>query len=204
MSENIILGPQRLGPLTPLVGEWEGNVGVDLSYQNKDDVTLKTGYFEKAWFRPIPTQENGQQSMEGLIYQSTAWRHGEETMDPFHDEVGYLLWDKKLGKVFRSVVFGRGIAILAVAEAEARSKEFHFTATPGENTYGILQNEYLLERAELKSFESTFKFNDDGTFTHTSDIVLKLAALDGKEMHHTDENTLKLVKSYHPGIEFQG
>ena len=203
MEETIILGPQKLGPLTPLVGEWEGNVGVDLSYQNKDDVILKTSYFEKAWFKPIPIQENGKQSMEGLTYQSKAWRHGEEAMDPFHDEVGYLLWDKAHKQVIRSVVFGRGIAILAGADAEARSKEIHFKATPGDPCYGILQNKYLLERAELKSFESTFKFNDDGTFTHSSDIVLKLAAMNGQEMHHTDINTLHLVKRYHPGVGFQ-
>ncbi|TAN31276.1 DUF1794 domain-containing protein, partial [bacterium] len=88
-----ILGPQKLGPLTPLVGDWEGDVGIDLSYHNKDDETTETSYFEKASFRPIPVVENGQQSMEGLNYQMTAWRHGEEAMDPFHDEVGYLLWD---------------------------------------------------------------------------------------------------------------
>jgi len=203
MAEKTILGPQKLGPLTPLVGEWEGNVGVDLSYQNKDDVTLETSYFEKASFRPIPMQENGKQSMEGLAYHSTAWRHGEEAMIPFHDEVGYLLWDKANGQVIRSVVFGRGIAIQAGADAKARDKEIHFKATPGDPCYGILQNKYLLERAELKSFESTFKFNDDGTFTHTSDIVLKLGALNGTEMHHTDRNTLHLVKRYHPGSEFQ-
>jgi len=57
-----ILGPQKLGPLTPLVGEWEGDAGVDLSYHNKDDETSETGYFEKAWFRPIPIVENGQQT----------------------------------------------------------------------------------------------------------------------------------------------
>ena len=203
MAEKIILGPQKLGPLTPLVGEWEGNVGVDLSYQNKDDVTLQTSYFEKARFKPIPMQENGRQSMEGLTYQLTAWRHGEEAMDPFHDEIGYLLWDKANGQVIRSVVFGRGIAILAGADAKARDKEIHFKATPGDPCYGILQNKYLLERAELKSFESTFKFNDDGSFTHSSDIVLKLAALNGEEMHHTDTNTLHRVKRYHPGVEFQ-
>jgi hypothetical protein len=203
MADKTILGPQKLGPLTPLVGEWEGNVGVDLSYQNKDDVTLETSYFEKASFKPIPMQENGKQSMEGLAYHSTAWRHGEEAMIPFHDEAGYLLWDKANGQVIRSVVFGRGIAILAGADAKARDKEIHFKATPGDPCYGILQNKYLLERAELKSFESTFKFNDDGTFTHTSDIVLKLAALNGAEMHHTDRNTLHLVKRYHPGAEFQ-
>ncbi len=203
MANKVILGPQKLGPLTPLVGEWEGNVGIDLSYHNKDDITSETSYFEKTWFKPIPIQENGQQSMEGLTYQSTAWRHGEEAMDPFHDEVGYLLWDKANGQVLRSVVFGRGIAILAGADAKERDKEIHFKATPGDPCYGILQNKYLLGRAELKSFESIFKFNDDGTFTHSSDIILKLGALGGKEMHHTDINTLHLVKRYHPGAEFQ-
>lgn len=203
MAKNEILGPQKLGPLTPLVGEWEGNVGVDLSYHNKDDVTSKTSYFEKAWFKPIPIQENGQQSLEGLTYQSKAWRHGEEAMDPFHDEVGYILWDKKNQQVIRTIAFGRGIAIQAGATAKERDKKIHFKATPGDPSYGILQNKHLMEKAELKSFESTFKFNDDGTFTHSSDIVLKLKATGGKEMHHTDVNTLHRVKRFHPGSEFQ-
>ncbi|MBS1928157.1 MAG: FABP family protein [Bacteroidetes bacterium] len=202
MATKKIQGPQKLGPLTPLVGEWEGNVGVDLSYHNKDDITSRTTYFEKAWFRPIPIQENGKQSMEGLTYQSKAWRHGEEAMDPFHDEVGYLLWDKEREQVIRSVVFGRGIAIQAGGNAKLHDKMFHFKAKAGDSCYGILQNKYLLERAELKSFESTFKFNPDGTFTHSSDIVLKLAALGGKLMHHTDKNTLHLVKRYHPSIQY--
>lgn len=201
MAEKI-LGPQALGPLTPLVGEWEGNVGIDLSYHNEDIVTGKTSYFEKAWFKPIPKQENGQQALQGLSYKSIAWRHGEEAMNPFHDEIGFLLWDKVHKQVIRSVVFGRGIAIQAGADAEERDRVIHFKATPGDPAYGILQNKYLLERAELKSFESTFKFNDDGSFTHSSDIVLKLDELRGKEMHHTDVNTLHRVKRYHPGIEY--
>lgn len=197
-----IQGPQKLGPLTPLVGEWEGNVGVDLSYHNKDDDTTQTANFEKAWFKPIPIQENGQQYLEGLAYKMTNWRHGEEGMDPFHDESGYLLWDKVRGQVMQSVVFGRGIAILAGSDAGLHDKELHFKATPGDPAYGILQNKYLLERAELKSYDHVFTFNDDGTFTHTSEIILKLAAQGGKEMHHTDTNTLHLVKHYHPGSEF--
>ena len=52
---------RKLGPLTPFVGEWEGDAGVDSSYHNKDDWTTETTYFEKAWFKPIPVQENGQQ-----------------------------------------------------------------------------------------------------------------------------------------------
>lgn len=195
-----ILGPQKLGPLTPLVGEWEGDAGVDLSYHNKDDETSETGYFEKAWFRPIPIVENGQQTMEGLNYEMTAWRHGEEAMAPFHDEVGYLLWDKANGQVMRCFAVPRGLAILAGGSARARDRTLRFKAEPGSRSYGLSQNRYLLERATAVAFESTFDIHDDGTFSYRSDLVLKLAAT-GTEMHHTDRNTLHRVKRIHPGAE---
>lgn len=191
-------GPQKLGPLTPLVGEWEGDTGVDISFSNTDNVTTTTGYFEKAWFKPIPLQENGLQKLWGLKYGMVAWRHGEEAMDPFHDEIGYLLWDKTNGQVMRSVVFGRGIAILAGSSAGPRDRSIEFNATPGAEGYGIAQNNHLLERAKIMDFKSRFTFNDDGSFSYTSDLLLRLAATGG-EMNHTDENTLHRVRSYHPG-----
>src|SRR3546814_13867945 len=115
------------------IRDWSSDVcssdldaGVDLSYHNKDDWTTETTYFEKACFKPIPMQENGQQVLWGLHYSMTAWRHGEEAMDPFHDEVGFLLWDKAHGEVMRSVVFGRGIAILAGSSAGPHDKVLRF------------------------------------------------------------------------------
>jgi hypothetical protein len=196
-----ILGPQALGPLTWLVGEWEGNVGVDLSYHNRDDETIETGYFERFFFHPIPKQENGKQELEGLKYENQAWRHGEESMNPFHDEIGYMLWDKAMGQVMRVVVFGRGIAMIAGSDAKARDKQLHFVAKPGDANYGILQNKYLTERAQLRGFDSTFKLNDDGTITYAQTLILKLEANGGKEMNHTDTNTLHLVKRLHPSVE---
>ena len=195
-----VLGPQKLGPLTPLVGDWEGDVGVDLSYHNKDDETSKTGYFEKAWFRPIPVVENGDQTMQGLNYEMTAWRHGEEAMDPFHDEVGYMLWEKSTGQVMRCFAVPRGIAILAGGTAGPHDKSLTFTAEPGDMSYGLVQNKHLLERATLGTLTTTFTFKDDGTLHYTSDLSLKLAAT-GKEMHHTDTNTLHRVKRIHPSAE---
>jgi hypothetical protein len=200
LDPTTLRGPQKLGPLTPLVGEWEGDLGVDLSYHNTDDETGHTTYFEKAVFKPIPVQENGQQVLWGLNYSMTAWRHGEEAMDPFHDEIGFLLWDKTNGQVIRNVVFGRGIAILAGSDARPGDRVLHFDAKPGDPSYGILQNRYLLDRAEIKGFTSSFTLNDDGTLSYTSDLVLRLAAT-GTEMHHTDENTLRRVKRYHPSAE---
>ncbi|MGV0714697.1 FABP family protein [Mycolicibacterium sp. XJ662] len=198
LERTAVRGPQKLGPLTPLVGEWEGDVGVDLSYHNQDDETGETTYFERAVFKPIPLQENGQQVLWGLNYSMTAWRHGEEAMDPFHDEIGFLLWDKANGQVIRNVVFGRGIAILAGGDAAVGDRTLHFNATPGDPCYGVLQNRYLLDRAEITGFTSSFTIIDADTFSYTSDLVLRLAAIGG-EMHHTDRNTLRRVKRYHPG-----
>jgi hypothetical protein len=149
---------------------------------------------------PIPVVENGKQVMEGLTYQMTAWRHGEEAMDPFHDEVGYLLWDKINGEVMRCFAVPRGLSFLAGGSAGPRDRKLTFKAVPGDKTYGMTQNKHLLERATALSFESTFVFNADGTFSYTSDLVLKLAAT-GAEMHHTDANTLHMVKRFHPSAE---
>ncbi len=197
MAEQV-LGFQRLGPLTPLVGDWEGDVGVDRSYHNRDDEVAETGYFEQASFRPIPVVENGRQTMDGLNYHMTAWRHGEEAMDPFHDEVGYLLWDRANGQVMRCFAVPRGLAILAGGSAGPRDRTLHFKAEPGAKGYGLAQNLYLLERAVATAFDSSFSFHDDGSFSYTSDLVLRLAATGG-ELHHTDRNTLHRVRRIHPG-----
>lgn len=194
-------GPQKLGPLTPLVGYWEGNTGVDISYRHLNDTTTTTGYFETAWFTPIPTQNNGDQFIEGLKYGMVAWRHGEEAMDPFHDEIGYLLWDEEHGQIMRDVVFGRGIAILAGGDAQPRDRKLDFKATPGDPNYGILQNKYLSERAELRSFNGAFTFNDDGTFSYDQTLVLKIKEFGGEEMDHTNRNTLHRVKRISQSVE---
>lgn len=189
MSRNTM---SRLGPLTPLVGTWEGNVGYDFSYHNKDDIMGETSYFERAWFQPIPVVENGQQTMEGLNYGMTAWRHGEEAMDPFHDEVGYLLWEKSTGQVLRCFAVPRGLAILAGGDATPEDNVLNFVATPGSPDYGLVQNKYLMQRAEAVAFKSVFTIEDDNTFSYVSDLTLKLAAT-GAQMHHVDKNTLHRV-----------
>ncbi|AWT56398.1 hypothetical protein [Mycolicibacterium smegmatis] len=45
LDRTTVSGPQKLGPLTPLVGEWEGDEGVDISYHNNDDEIGRTTYF---------------------------------------------------------------------------------------------------------------------------------------------------------------
>ncbi len=86
--------------------------------------------------------------------------------------------------------------------AGPRDESLTFKAEPGAKAYGLAQNQYLLERAEALAFSSTFTFNGDGSFSYTSDLVLRLAATGG-ELHHTDRNTLHRVKRIHPGAQGQ-
>jgi len=188
-----IQGFRRLGPLTPLVGTWEGNTGEDVSFRHQHEKIISTSYFERFSFAPIPVQNNGDQVLEGLKYTNQAWRHGEETMDPFHDEVGYLLWDEVRGQVLRAVCFGRGISILAGGDAEAYSTVLPFRSEVGDPNYGILQNKYLSERAQLVRFESIFTFDDEDTFHYDQTLVLKMTEFNGATMDHVDTNTLHRV-----------
>lgn len=182
----------ELGPLEPLIGNWEGNVGLDVSFHHDEESIGETGYFEKASFSRIPVVNNGSQSMHGVNYQMTAWRHGEESMDPFHDEVGYILWEESTGTVLRCFAVPRGIAILGGGSATADSKVLTFEADASSHDFGLVQNKYLLDKAKTVSFTGVFTIEDSDTFSYTSDLVLALDAIGG-EMHHTDRNTLHRV-----------
>lgn len=181
-----------LGPLAAFEGTWEGNVGVDVSFAYGDRVIGETTYFERARFRRIPVVHNGSQTMHGLNYQMTAWRHGEEAADPFHDEVGYMLWEESTGTVMRCFAVPRGIAVLMGATATPDADEIHFRAEAGAPTFGLVQNPHLLEQATCGAFETTFGFGEDGSLTYKSDLTLTLAATGG-DMQHTDTNTLHRV-----------
>jgi hypothetical protein len=52
-----------------------------------------------------------------------------------------------------------------------------------------------MERAEIKDFTSTFTFNDDGTFSYTSDLLLKPAGVPGNAKLPVDVVELALSRS---------
>ena len=84
------------GPLAGLVGEWEGDDGLDISWHNVEGELGETKFREKVSMKPFGPVDNGTQHLYGLDYRMAAWRAGEE--NPFHTEVGYWLWDGDTGK----------------------------------------------------------------------------------------------------------
>ena len=175
------------GPLGPLVGEWEGEGGLDTAYSHAQEKVLGTPYLEKLTFKPFGPVDNGSQSLYGLDYKSAMWRGDEE--NPFHTEVGYWLWDGATGEVMRGFVVPRGITVLAGGTAAADAKSFTLHAKAGDPQYSIGENKYLAKNASTLSYEVTITINDDGTWSYDETTMLKMKEID-EPFAHTDHNTL--------------
>jgi hypothetical protein len=181
--------PEDLGPLAGLVGTWEGDDGLDVSFHNADNEIGETRYRERTVFNPFGPVDNGSQSLYGLDYRMAAWRGDEE--DPFHTEIGYWLWDAAAGQVMRCFVVPRGSMVLAGGPAAADATTFTMTAECGSETYGILSNEYLAKAARTTRFEVTITVGHD-TWSYDETTVVDLSKLH-RVLAHTDRNTLHRV-----------
>jgi hypothetical protein len=181
--------PSLLGPLAALIGTWEGDAGLDVSFHNEDGAVGNTPYRERVTFNPFGPVDNGAQHLYGLDYRMSAWRGDEE--DPFHTEVGYWLWDGDARQVMRCFMVPRGSTVLAGGDADATSTTFTMRADVGSTTYGILSNRYLDEKARTVHYEVTMTVGD-GTYSYEEDSVVELAAT-GSTIHHTDRNTMRKV-----------
>jgi hypothetical protein len=181
--------PEQLGPLAGLVGTWEGDQGIDISFHHVDGAVGETHYRERTTFSPFGPVENGKQSLFGLDYRMAAWRPNED--EPFHTEIGYWLWDATDSQVMRCFMIPRGTVVIAGGLTTADAKSFTLAAECGSEIYGILSNQYLAEQARTSRYEVTITIGDDTwSYEETSVIDVKRH---GAVLEHTDLNTLHRV-----------
>jgi len=180
---------EEWGPLGGLVGTWEGDQGLDVSFHNDLGKVAETVYREKTTFKPFGPVDNGPQILYGLDYRTAAWRGDEE--NPFHTEVGYWLWDGDTGEVLRGFVVPRGITVLAGGTAAADATTFTLKAAPGEPQYTIGENRYLAKHASTLSYEVTITLGD-GTWSYEETTMLQMSEMP-EPFAHTDHNTLTRV-----------
>lgn len=180
---------EEWGPLAGLVGTWEGDQGLDVSFHNDKGKVAETTFREKSTFKPFGPVDNGSQLLYGLDYRTAAWRADEA--NPFHTEVGYWLWDANDLQVMRCFMLARGSTVIAGGTAGPTATSFVLHADLGSTTYGILSNRYLDTFARTTRYDATitidaatFRYDETTTVEHakSSDLIL-----------HTDTNTLTRV-----------
>jgi hypothetical protein len=176
------------GPLGGLIGEWEGDEGVDVSFHNAKGLLGETKYRERVTFEAFGPVDNGSQRLYGLDYRMAAWRKTEE--NPFHTEIGYWLWDGATGHVMRCFMVPRGTTLLAGGIAKASDTRFSLEANAGDATCGILSNHYLTSKARTTKYTCLVTL-DAHSFSYDS-CTTYVHALGG-EIAHTDRNTLRRI-----------
>jgi hypothetical protein len=181
----------NLGPLGPLLGVWEGESGIDLAPSDKPatDRQLATSkYRERMTFEPTGRVDNHEQQMYGLRYTTRAWRIGAP--DPFHEEVGYWLWDPASKLVLRSFMPPRGMAILAGGHAEPTARAFALEATAGSHTLGICSSPFLVEQFKTERYTLQVTLVDDNTLHYEQHTYLRMKGR-SELFDHRDDNTLR-------------
>jgi hypothetical protein len=182
-----------LGPLGPLLGVWEGEKGTDLapSDEPETDRQLATSkYRERMVFEPTGRVDNHEQVLFGLRYSTMAWRIGSE--DPFHEEVGYWMWDAASRLIIRCFMPPRGLTVLAGGHAEPGARSFSLEAKAGSETFGICSSPFLFD--EFKTVRYTLDVNvlDDDTLYYDEHTFMKIKG-QSELFDHRDDNTLKRV-----------
>jgi len=178
------------GPLQALIGEWEGDGGLDSAFSHSRGEVVATPYREKVTMKPFGPVDNGSQHLYGLDYRTAMWRGDEE--NPFHTEVGYWLWDGDAQQVMRGFVVPRGITTLAGGAAAPDATSFTMKAELGAPTYGISENLYLNGVASTVRYEVAITVGDDGSWSYAENTTLHMKEF-AEPFPHTDHNTLHRV-----------
>ena len=133
-------------------------------------------------FEPTGLVENHEQKLYGLRSAMTAWRIGAQ--DPFHEEVGYWLWDAGAKQVTRCFIVPRGVSLIAGGTVEPEATSFELVAEVGSSVYGSFSNPFL---------GRAFRFERQGAVHYQQNTALQI---EGREepFEHTDENTHDRVK----------
>lgn len=181
---------ERLGPLAPLAGIWEGDKGDDTAPDDDRTGVERNLFRERLTLEPFGPVNNHEQEMFGLRYSTVAWRIG--ALDAFHEEVGYWLWEPATSTVLRCFLVPRGVSVIAGGKVEAHAKSFSLSAELGSRTFGICSNPFLDREFQTVRYDLTVTINGPGSFTYEEDTQLCIKN-QAQIFHHRDRNTLTRI-----------
>ena len=179
-----------LGPLSHLVGVWEGDQGDDIA-PSDDRGSENNKYHERMVFEQVGPVQNHEQSLHVLRYSTRITRIGETA--PFHEELGYWSWEPATNEVMRCFLIPRGIALIAGGTVDQNAKKFRLQAKNGSTTFGINTGPFLDREFKILSYEFDFEWQGKDSFTYASDTVIQIPG-QVKPFHHSDRNAMRRSK----------
>jgi hypothetical protein len=179
---------KNLGPLTGMAGIWKSAAGEDV--HPTAGGPEQQAFLERYELQPIDPQTNGPQLLYGLRYHTHIVKPG--SVETFHDQVGYWLWEPATGTIFYTLSIPRAQVAMAVGHATSSAKKFRLEAVRGSETNGIVSNPFLLHAFKTLQVTIEVTIHPGGTWSYEQDTVMVIPGAP-KAFHHTDRNMLTKI-----------
>ena len=181
MSEN---NKVNYGPLTGLIGVWQGNKGKDVA-PDPDDVEINN-YYETITFTEASEVTNAEfQVLSAVHYIQKVQRIDDDKV--IHHETGYWMWNQDSNEVMHSLVIPRGISVLAGGTVnEIDCIKLNVQASIENKDWKLIQSPFMNAKAKLTSYSQQIVLTETSLY-YTQTMMVDIY---GKKVEHTDHNTL--------------
>jgi len=179
------------GPLTQLIGTWEGDKGMDVAPE--PDGTEKSPYYETIAYEAAGDVDNAEtETLSVIYYRRTVTRKSNDEV--FHDQTGYWTWDPVTGTVALSLTIPRAVCVLAggTYAGEKNDKgatKLSVAATLGDKDWSVIQSPFMRDNASTESYSIELEVSDD-KLRYKEITMLDIY---GRAFEHTDRNILTKV-----------
>src|SRR5665811_826975 len=187
VAETGVIAGLDYGPLVGLIGTWKSapNGGVDVAPGQAGSKVGKgkpavSPYYETITYTPAGGAVNAsEQHLAALYYRQQVFAKKDNKQ--FHDQTGYLIYDKKYRKVYDTFCIPRGVCV--VAEGAPGT-----TMTLKTQSKGVAETQYMLKKDSTQAFSVTFTLSGNTLkYEQKTDVQVY-----GKPFSHTDSSgTLK-------------
>ena len=178
------------GPLAQLVGTWKStdSGGVDVALGQEGSKVGKGGpavepYYETFTFEPAADAKNASdQYLVAMYYKQEVFRKSDN--GKFHDQRGYLIYDKKNQIIYNSYCIPRAVCV--VVEGKAGNKVDFKTGKRG-----IAESSYMSANDSTTDFMMSLDFSVKDQLKYNQTTSLQVY---GKPFAHSDSGTLIKIK----------
>ncbi len=173
------------GPLSGLVGRWQGSEGTDVAPEPEGDE--ESAYYETLLFEAAGDVDNADtQELSIVRYHQVVSRKRNDKV--FHNESGYLTWEPAASALSLSFTIPRMVAVLAHGEVAYEDDEIilRFQSVAG-TQWGMIESPFMCAHAHTRQFQREIRLRENSlTYQQTTEIEIY-----GRVVQHTDRNTLQ-------------
>ena len=176
------------GPLSQLIGVWQGNKGQDVAPE--PDGSETTPYRETLTFSTVGDVTNAEeQHLTVLHYRQLVQRVPDNKS--IHDETGYWMWDSQTNVVTKSFTIPRAVSIVAggvYSSSSADSAAFllNVMAAVDDPDWQIIQAPFMRDNAKTTAYKQQISVSGD-QLKYSQTMSLDVY---GRSFEHTDVNQL--------------